>query len=405
MSTLQKLNRILIDAYIRQNIKILLNQNTIIPHTIQTLIFTFYYITTTIYCITDQYAIDDKHSNSIFIGNIHGQNSLKSSTVNIKSKKNCIFPISNSYCSTTNFKPTNFPSKFSKHAHKFTNVIFRIGEDPFQKSHAIAIQPVTDTKQTNEYEYNAKYWDLPLLNKQPSGNSLVFNSKYQTLYSIGGDHNWMTYALEFDFAEEWKNINEEWKWKTLRKCPYKHSHGCVCTFASEEKLFIAGGVNDNVILDRTSIYDINENQWGSRCAGSMKLKKARLCAGVCYDKHGNRIYVGGGYRYHNEYENSVENMDMEKRQGFKVLDMETECIHGNNPCLWVENNGQLLYIASLYYEDVGSIYEDKVIRSAACEFMDLRECKKWIAVYKEDLLERVFGLGEEMQLNDCHLLI
>lgn len=69
--------------------------------------------------------------------------------------------------------------------------------------------------------------------------------------------------------------------------------------------------------------------------------------------------------------------------------------------LWTENNGQLLYISSLYYQDLSTMNEQQIIKSAVVEYIDLRECKKWITLYeKPSLLEQALSINDDTNFNE-----
>ena len=271
MSNKQSMNNIIIDGYIRE-IEIILNeQNLIIPKSIIMMIWTYYQITKIVFCIIDQDAINNtKHANSIFMGNIHSINSIKTSKINTKSKS--MLSISNSYCSTSNFKHS--PARYTSKANKINHVIFRIGECQYQKNEAILIQ-----------QKKAYSWTIPYISENSKGSSFTFCEKNQMLISVGGESNQHypqtasanCYALKFDKIAN-KSIDEEtkWNWDKLQSMPFTMHHGSVCMNNKQNILMVVGGGSQYEFGHGSegAIYNVDENKWKNNKKNSVQTWKS-----------------------------------------------------------------------------------------------------------------------------------
>ena len=262
-----------------------------------------------------------------------------------------------------------------------------------QKNYCNAI--LFDLNQIHYDSVDGYQYDLPLNTtggRDFIGNSLVFHENIG-LISVGGGFQKTPYSKNVHRLP-WKEVtdndddnNQEWKWETLPSLLFARGEASTQYIGNNKFMVIAGA---------TTVID-NENRNGGRygynngtlkgyitqCVKSVELydmeKKTsslassvnhpRFCAGSCYDENQKRIYLGGGISNGN-YGNSVECYDTEKDKWYVSIP-RTSKHHTHFPILWTQNNGDLLFIASL---------ESKVV-----EFIDLRVYgAKWNIMLNDD---------------------
>eukprot|EP01083_Nonionella_stella_P301748 1036962_1 len=155
----------------------------------------------------------------------------------------------------------------------------------------------------------------------------------------------------------------------------------MCLFDDDEcKLLLCGGHEQNT-LKSCEVYGIQ-----STCTTSVAdMNLARMHHGMLYEKELQQIIVGGGQdkdiffnsatiKYYNKYRyltpHTVEILDLNKNV-WKLIECKTTNGYASNPYLWYDNaNPFVINIFNSYLSYSGK-------RANHCEFMDLREQRKW----------------------------
>eukprot|EP00484_Ammonia_sp_Unknown_P000930 CAMPEP_0197021730 /NCGR_PEP_ID=MMETSP1384-20130603/2674_1 /TAXON_ID=29189 /ORGANISM="Ammonia sp." /LENGTH=832 /DNA_ID=CAMNT_0042449633 /DNA_START=85 /DNA_END=2583 /DNA_ORIENTATION=+ len=247
---------------------------------------------------------------------------------------------------------------------------------------------------TKSFAFN---WDLPRFPQQTDCNDVTYSQNYGLLSCGGWEFRYDSnkfYRLSFD-SEQYFNQNvenlkgddvnyEPWQWQIMPNMLYKRSWPTILMMDKASKLLAIGGKGP---LNTVEMFDFNESKW--TMLGN--INHARYNAGIFHDKHfSNRVYLGGGQ----DALNKVEVYDMHKDEWYADLP-DTKRHHGSRPVLWIGDNGNLLYIASVY--------------SDSMEYIDLRisNQKYWNLVYGSnyhqlwhDVFETRFAKNR-----DCRLVL
>ena len=132
-------------------------------------------------------------------------------------------------------------------------------------------------------------------------------------------------------------------------------------------------------MEHSAVYEAKSSQVPT----SVRLKDVntpRYGAGIFYDCHRNRIYLGGGCQFSLALR-SIECYDLHKNSKWNQSLAYTNMKHDYYPIIWNDLNRNLLYIASVCSNSIESI--------------DIRtNSKQWNVVYgpkeKHDSLEALF---------------
>eukprot|EP01084_Bolivina_argentea_P104648 187378_1 len=362
-------SELLVNGFIRE-IEHTLN-NKIIPTSINTICFRYYYVTKLLFCI------NGNPKNEIYISNIHSTDKNKFiSSASIHHNIGSLFL--SGTCLTTKFKyfPDNLSNIFNSNT---TNVLFKCGGWSNGSSHAIFID--TNTFKIEELK-------LPILPRTwPYGNSISFSSQHQLLISVGGSWEHTVHGLYF-------NNNEKLQWINLKSTIQQRYNPTTVMIDKYNKLMICGGKDREINLNTAEIYNIDKDEWQQIESFNMN----RRAAGMYWNEYKNdEIYLGGGID-NDENGNSVEYYDFHKNKWNLTSIPNTEFAHKLHPILWMDsNNNNILYIASICGKEQRK-------SSNSCECIDLRICDKWNSVIDEQLLKNVFGINEDSSTESFCLL-
>eukprot|EP01084_Bolivina_argentea_P274436 467789_1 len=398
--------QLLVNGYIRQQIEPLLN-NLIIPDAILLLCWMFYDFNhrKLIFCLN----WGSNNPNPLYFtysGSTGGSWHAKFWSQGWKINNNM------GICSTTGLK--RYPKVFSKYNDIWANItIFVCGhglttkgqgyQEGYSYTHQCYCGIFVDTNilanAENEKKFTSDRWELPHIPLYKlSKNTLSFSSRYQLLFSIGGEH-WLhkrevsnvskLYCL--NFTEDINNI-ATWEWKSLNSKIGDRRSASSVIIEKYDKLFICGGENKLQKCMKTMlIYDIKNNRIKH---GSNFEFGAANCGIVNNQYKTDEIYLGGGtHQVDDMYTNRGKTMQCynavkNKWNILPNMKLEYTC----NPVLWLED-GYKLYIATCENNTNG------------CEVLDLRVCKKWNIVYAKDtLLKDFFGMSNNTKSSRCRLV-
>eukprot|EP01083_Nonionella_stella_P053674 141882_1 len=379
---------VLINGFIREVQRQLSDQ--IIPHSLNTLCWRFYYVSRLLICVTFQ----DK---KLYIADIHSKKDNK--TIASASIDNHFGDgFLSGYCLTKEFN--SFPPCLSTKINAFTtNVLFKVGGSMRADTcHSIIID--TNTFDTID-------WKLPQLTPSLYGNCVSYSAQSNLLVSVG-DHNAL--GLSFNNAKFDDDIvnesedddictDDEWQWRKLKSMnEYRYNPTCITLngLKSCDKIMVAGGRgNGSINLNTAEIYDIEEDTWS---ANVKPFKTGRRAAGMYCDNYKEQVYLAGGIDDIG-VGTSVEMFDLHKSEWNLINVPNTRLRHKLHPVLWMEGN--VLYIASICGRNQLKRYES----SNSLECIDLRISKQWNTIIGADLLDKVFGLkNQDPSTENCFLL-
>ena len=216
------------------------------------------------------------------------------------------------------------------------------------------------------------------------------NTDYYGLLSISDCVSQFNEVFYLSFDHDKSDENEKWEWKALPTMPnyVMSTMGCIVN----RNLFVIGGYSVNCDpLRYTQSFNFDKKEWIN--LQYIPWPHARACAGICNDND-NKIYIGGGHTDYDIY--SVPYYDINKNKWFCDIP-NTNILHEDYPSMWIENGGDLLYIAS--------------ITGNGIEYIDLRDnSRKWIIMYRkldcvyQSLTSSLFNIyPTEIENHGCRL--
>ena len=202
------------------------------------------------------------------------------------------------------------------------------------------------------------------------GNDIVFSNKYG-LISVGGDQPNAIYNLSFqsiNYDELFNNDNNyqlygAWQWNrvgNLRKGRRWTSSVLINHNGNDEKLFVVGGYDSNNHNRMRGSFEIinfvTTDSIDHEYSHCHNINVPRAEAGICYDKHSENIYIGGGtnpyygdFEYWRDAECSMECYNLTKMKSYSKYP-DTKYKHKCYPLLWKDEAANILNIASIKNE-------------------------------------------------------
>eukprot|EP01084_Bolivina_argentea_P291591 501149_1 len=416
------MDRLLVDGYVRNIEKILINK--IIPIEIYHICFDFYFSSKFMFYLASIHYYNElnesKIENTLSIANIDTKKQWTGNVFKISNPKINILDNdennndwtvdSGGICFARNIKiPNIITSKLSHIKNRqlqFNNIVFQVGglnktkdnayiEEASEDCSALIINSHQFSENKNQ-TIDAYRWALPSFPSKLTYNYILYSNKQNALYSFGGSNardlhlgqNFNTiHKLSFNINEEAYCIQneKEWNWMELDiKMNRERGNLCGTMMDNENKIMIAGGYLDSTsILKTVDILNCDTNKWIDNIK---ELNYARMDAGIYYCDVKQMCYVGGGYADHISASRFVECYDI-KKNVWNVLP-KTGLEHDMNPMIWIEDNN-LLHIMS--------------VQSNGMEYIDLRESKKWITSVKN--LEQLFNVKFDYTSVTCSRIV
>ena len=368
-------NKILVHGYIREN-EIVLEHGLFIPYYLKEIIVKYCKSGVIAFCLTT------KIPNYLFIADINNQISnkrCKAKIININENiSNKGITVDSSLIAANSIKlpPTIFNS-IQQHQICDTNdfnALFLMNN----KCTMYLIQKY----QIDKLDKNAVVfrWNLPIFDTFMKENVCVYENEYGLISFYGGKIR----SLSFK-SDEYLQQND-WKWYGYQQsATYRYFEAScimITTDDHKKKLFVCGGSGS---LNTSDLYDFVDKKLSSNKGDSGSCN-----SGICYDRMGQMVFVGGGqkkwwdHKYPRGRYGGMRSYDLMKNEWCTLPNTWND--YEYRPTMWLnESNPNILFIAST--------------KEDSMEYIDLRQNERHWKVIRsptygkyDDSLADMFGL-------------